>query len=178
MDTTENIERGSLRLVLEEFAQEQAQQSKSIGDLITTVNGLTDKFKSFEEKLDKPQSINISTDIKPIQKIVKNGIIDMKLTVAGQPKNVLRKFQLLLFPEQDAKLFYKVVFSRWFLWLAVMLFLTNLYKFSIHWSDNQQVIKMQQLENDRVKKAWDYLYHQQGKKVKRMMDSAYIKCVH
>ncbi len=29
----------------------------------------------------------------------------MKLTIAAQPKNLIRKFQLLLFSEQDAKLF-------------------------------------------------------------------------
>ncbi|MCA6440801.1 MAG: hypothetical protein IM598_15855 [Chitinophagaceae bacterium] len=99
----------------------------------------------------------------------------MKLTVAAQPKNVIRKFQLLLFPEQDAKLFYKMFFSRWFLWRVVMLFLTNLYKFGSHWSDSQKEAKLQQLKNDRIKKIWDYMYHQQGKEIKRLMDSAYIK---
>ena len=86
-----------------------------------------------------------------------------------------RKFQILLFPEQDAKLFYKIVFGRWLLWLTIMLFITNLYKFSINWSDNQKEIKLQNSETDRIKKAWNYLYFQEGKNIKRLMDSAYSK---
>lgn len=178
MDTTKktgDIEKDSLELILEEFTEEQKLHTKTVDDLVKAVNGLSRKFIEFEEKLEKPKGIDILTDTKPIQEIVKKGIIDMKLTVAAQPKNVIRKFQLLLFPEQDAKLFYRVVFGRWFLWLVVILLLTNLYKFSIHWSDNQTVIKLQQLENDRIKKAWNHLYHQQGKVVKRLMDSAYIQ---
>lgn len=177
MDTTKkiDIEKDSLELVLEEFTEEQKLHTKTVDDLVKAVNSLSGKLTEFEGKLEKPKGIDISTDTKPIEDIVKKGIIDMKLTVAGQPKNVIRKFQLLLFPEQDAKLFYRVVFGRWFLWLVVMLFLSNLYKFGIHWSDNQKEIKLQQLENDRIKKAWYYLYYQQERGVKRMMDSAYTK---
>ena len=178
MDTTKkigDIEKDNLELVLEEFTEEQKLHTKIVDDLVKAVNGLSAKLTEFEEKLDKPKGIDILTDTKPMQEIVKKGIIDMRLTVAAQPKNVIRKFQLLLFPEQDAKLFYRVVFGRWFLWLVVMLLLTNLHKFSIHWSENQKEIKLQKLENDRIKKAWDYLYSQQGRAIKRLMDSAYIK---
>ncbi|MFY0255968.1 hypothetical protein ACDQ55_18665 [Chitinophaga sp. 30R24] len=178
MDTTKkigDIEKDSLELVLEEFAEEQKLHTKTVDDLVKAVNGLSSKFAEFEGKLEKPKELSISTDTNPIQEIVKKGIKDMRLVVATQPKNVIRKFQLLLFPEQDAKLFYRVVFGRWFLWLVVMLLLTNLYKFSIHWSENQKEIKLHQLENDRIKKAWNYLYSQQGKGIKRLMDSAYLK---
>lgn len=177
MDTTKkigDIEKDSLELVLEEFTEEQKLHTKTIDDLVKAINGLSGKFIEFEEKLERPKGIDISTDTRPMQEIVKKGIIDMRLTVAALPKNVTRKFQLLLFPEQDAKLFYRVVFGRWFLWLAIMLFVTNLYKFSIHWSENKKEIKLQQLENDRIKKAWNYLYYQQGKGVKKLMDSAYV----
>lgn len=144
--------------MLEEFTEEQKLHTKTVDDLVKAVNGLSGKLIEFEEKLDQPKGIDIIINTKPMQEIVRKGIIDMRLTVAAQPKNVTRKFQLLLFPEQDAKLFYRVVFGRWFLWLVVMLFLTNLYKFSIHWSDNQKEIKQQRLENDRIKRAWNYLY--------------------
>lgn len=32
---------------------------------------------------------------------------------------------------------------------------------------------MQQLETNRIKKAWDYLYLNEGKGIERLMDSAY-----
>jgi hypothetical protein len=174
-EKNENIEKESLELVLHEFTVEQKQHAQSMKDLVAAINILSNKCDKWEEKLDKPKQITVSTDTKPIQEIMRKGIKDMILTAAGQPKSVVRKFQILLFPEQDAKLFYKIVFGRWFLWLVIMLFLANLYKFSIHWSDNRKEVKLQQLENDRTKKAWNYLYHQQGKKIKWLMDSAYIK---
>ncbi|GAA0526662.1 hypothetical protein [Chitinophaga japonensis] len=178
MDTTrkvENIQKETLELVLEEFAEEQKSSTKSLNDLVTAVNRLSGKLSSFEEKLNTPKQVNVSVDTKPIQEIVRKGIADIVLAVASQPKNLVRKFQVLLFPEQDAKLFYKVVFGRWFLMLAIMLFITCFYKFSIHWSNNQKEIKLRQLENDRIKKAWNYLYYTHDKKTKRLMDSAYIK---
>ena len=102
-------------------------------------------------------------------------IIDISLTVAAQPKSIVKKFQILLFPEQDRKLFYKVVFGRWLVLLTVMFFITNVYKWGVHWSDNQKEIQREQLQNDRILKAWGYLYDMEGKAGKRLMDSAYMK---
>jgi len=99
----------------------------------------------------------------------------MKFIVGTKPVPVVKKFQLLLFPEQDAKLFYKIVFGRWFLFLVLMLLITNLYNFSVHWSDNQKEIQRQESGKDRIKKAWYYLYNEQGKTGRRLMDSAYIR---
>jgi hypothetical protein len=178
MPTTEKLnssEKDTLQLVLEEYAQEQAGNTKAVNDLITVVNGLSGKFKEFEEKIEKPKPVKVSTDIVPIMEIVSKGITDIKLTVAAQPKSIVKKFQILLFPEQDRELFYKVVFGRWLLLLAIMLFITNLYKWGVHWSDNQKEIQQEQLQNDRTLKAWGYLYDMEGKTGKRLMDSAYSK---
>lgn len=56
-----------------------------------------------------------------------------------------------------------------------MLFITNLYKWSIHWSDDQKKIKLRNLEPDWVKKAWNYQYFQEGKSIKLLMGSVYCK---
>jgi hypothetical protein len=178
MDTTEklnNTEKETLQLVLEEHTQEQANNTKAVNDLVAAVNLLTGKVKEFDEKMDKPKPIIVSADTRPIQEIMKKGITDMKLTVGTKPQPVVKKFQLLLFPEQDAKLFYKIVFGRWFLFLVLMLLIINLYNFSVHWSDNQKEVQREELENDRIKKAWNYLYQQEGKAGKRLMDSVYAK---
>lgn len=166
-----NIDKESIELVLEEFAEDQKLYHKTVSDLVTAVNGLTDQVKQMEVKLENPPVITVSADTRPIQEIVKKGLIDARLIVAGQPKNIVRKFQILLFPEQGAKLFYKVVFGRWFLFLVIMFFLTNLYKFSVYWMDSQKATKLRQLENDRITKAWNALYDQQGKQSKKLMDS-------
>ena len=178
MDTTgklNNTEKETLQLVLEEHTQEQANNTKAVNDLVAAVNLLTGKVKGFDEKMDKPKPIIVSADTRPIQEIMRKGITDMKLTVGTKPQPVVKKFQILLFPEQDAKLFYKIVFGRWFLFLVLMLLIINLYNFSVHWSDNQKEVQREELQNDRIKKAWYYLYDQEGEAGKRLMDSAYSK---
>lgn len=177
MDTTgknEQIEKETLGLVLEEFTHEQKTTNQTINDLIAAVNTIGSKVDDLKKELDNPKSVLVTTDTKPIQQIVQKGFTDVKLMIGTQPKSIIRKFQVLLFPEQDAKLFYKMVFSRWFLWLAIMLFLTNLYKWGIHYSDNQKEIRLEQIENDRIRKSWNYMYNNNGKEVKRLMEKAYI----
>jgi hypothetical protein len=65
---------GSLEIVLNEFAEEQRSHTKSIGDLVIAVNGLTEKFKQFEGKLDKPNEVTVSADTKPIEAIFKKAV--------------------------------------------------------------------------------------------------------
>lgn len=171
----EDTEKKTIQLVLEEHTQEQVNNTKAVNDLVAAVNTLTGKVKGLEEKLDEPKPINVSADTRPVQEIIKKGVTDMKLIVGTKPVPVVKKFQILLFPEHDAKMFYKIVFGRWFLLLVLMLFITEGYKFAIHWSDNQKEVQRDQMENDHIKKTWNYLYNGVNKAGKRLMDSAYIK---
>jgi hypothetical protein len=168
-------QRDTLEFVLKEILDEQQKANKINAGQVAAISQLTIKVNSFNERLENLKIIPPPLSTKPYEEIIRKGITDMQLTVGNQHKTVTRKFQILLFPEQDAKLFYKIVFGRWFLWLVIMLFITNLYKWGIHWSDNQKELKQQQLQTDRIKKAWDYLYFQDGKTIKRLMDSAYNK---
>jgi hypothetical protein len=171
----EKVDAGSLEIVLNEFAEEQKLHTKSIGDLVIAVNGLTEKFKQFEEKMVKANDVTVHTDIKPLEDILKKGVTQMQLIASGQPKSVIKKYQLLLFPEQDAKLFYKIVFGRWYMWLVIIVFLHFLYDWAIHWSDNSKEVKIQQLQNDRFTSAWNYMYKRGKKDVRKLMDSAWVK---
>ncbi|MEP7109403.1 MAG: hypothetical protein ABI760_15525 [Ferruginibacter sp.] len=168
-------ERETLEIVLKEILEEQQKTGKINLDQAAAISGLIIKVNSFNEKLENLKIIAPPVSTKSFEEIFKKVISDMQLTTNSEHKVVTRKFQILLFPEQDAKLFYKIVFGRWLLWLTIMLFITNVYKLSIHWSDNQKEIKLQNLEKDKIKKAWNYLYFQTGKNIKRLMDSAYNK---
>jgi hypothetical protein len=171
----EKVEAGSLEIVLNEFSEEQKSHAKSIGDLVIAVNSLTGKFIQLEEKLDKPKEVTVHTNTKPIEDILKKAVTETQLIISGQPKSVTKKYQLLLFPEQDAKLFYKIVFGRWFMWLAIIVFLNFLYDCAVHWSDNNKEVKLQQLQNDRFTNSWNYLYKWSKKDVRKLMDSAWVK---
>jgi hypothetical protein len=178
MDTTEKLndtEKETFLLVVGELAQEQINNTKTVNDLIAAVNVLTGKVDEVNQKVDKPKPVIVSADTRPMQKIVQKGVDDMKIMVGTKPQSIVRKFQILLFPEQDAKLFYKIVFGRWFLFLVLLLLIESLYKFSIHWSDNEKEIHREELENDRIKNAWYYLYEHKDKAGKKVMDSAYSR---
>lgn len=173
----EEQERETLEIVLKEILEEQQKSGKINLDQAAAIDELTIKVNSFNEKLKNLKIIAPPVSTKSIEEILKKVIADMQMTADSQPKVATRKFQILLFPEQDAKLFYKIVFGRWLLWLTIMLFITNLYKLSIYWSDNQKEIKLKNSETGRIKKAWDNLYFQEGKNIKRLMDSAYNRSI-
>ena len=177
METKRNSENNAdahLKLVLEQFISEQKSHSKFINDLAGAINSLSDRFINVEDELRKSKQICVSTDIQPFQEMVKKSISDIKMAIATQEqKPIVKKYQLLLFPEQDAKLFYKIVFGRWFLWLVVILLLTNIYRFAVHLTDKQSEVKLQLLENDRINKSWNYLYLEGDQKIKKIMENAY-----
>jgi hypothetical protein len=178
METKEKLndpEKAMVLTVLEELAQEQANNTKAIIDLTTTINTQAGTIRELKEKINNPKPVIVTADTRSMREVVNKGITDIKLIVGSKPQPIIRKIQLLLFPEQDAKLFYKIVFGRWFLYLVLMLSITCLYKFSVHWSDNQEQIQQKELETDRIKKAWFYLYDREDKARKRVMDSAYSK---
>ena len=56
-----------------------------------------------------------------------------------------------------------------------MLAFTNIYKFSIHWNQNQKEIKLHMLETHKLTKSWNDLYSKGGISLRKMMDSAYSK---
>lgn len=98
----------------------------------------------------------------------------MELIAGSQPKTVTKKIQILLFPERDAKLFYKIVFGRWFMWLAIMLFSSFLYKWLVHRSDNDTQAMIEVSRNDKITNAWHCLYKQSDKNLRKKMDSLLI----
>jgi hypothetical protein len=178
MDTKGKLsdaEKETILIVVGELAQEQANNTKAIDDLITTVSKQDDTIRELIEKIDNPKPVLVTADMRSIREVVNKGITDVKLIVGSKPQPIIRKIQFLLFPEQDAKLFYKIVFGRWFLYLVLMLSITCLYKFGVHWSDDQEQIQQKELATDRIKKAWFYLYDREDKAGKRVMDSAYSR---
>jgi len=169
------IERETLQLVLEEFTQEQKTSNQNISELIIAVNNVGSKIDEFRKEREMQQAVPAVTDTKPVEAILQKGFLDIKYMIGTQPKNILRKFQILLFPEQDHKLFYKIVFGRWFLMLVIMFVVGCIYQWGIHYSDNQKEIEMRQMENDRIKKAWKYMYYNNDKETKKVMDKAFEK---
>jgi hypothetical protein len=92
--------------------------------------------------------------------------------MALQPKALVKKFRILLFPEQDAKLFYKIVFGRWFMWMAVMFFCYHTYSWAIYRENVNREVAIETAKASQKVAAWDYLYNFKSKQLHKMMDSA------
>ncbi|MXO06453.1 hypothetical protein [Flavobacterium sp. HBTb2-11-1] len=172
-----HIERETMQLVLEEFTLEQKTNNQHVEALIAAVKNIENKIDLFKNEYKTEKNVAEQLDIEQVKAVLQKGFLDIKYMIGRQPKSITRKFQILLFPEQDAKLFYKIVFSRWFLWLAIMIALSNLYKWGIHYSDNSKEIEIQQIQNDRIRKAWMHMYINNDKETKKLMEKAYLHSV-
>lgn len=178
METTKSstaLEKEILELVLKEILEEQQKTNAAITNPAVMVEALTNKINDVSDSVQNSKITTPTVNTKPIEELIQKAVIDLEVKALLQSKITTRKFQILLFPPQDARLFCKIVFGRWLFLLAIMLLITDVYKWGIHWSDNQKEIRQHQLETDRTKRAWNYLYFQKGKGIKRLMDSAYKK---
>lgn len=171
------IEQDALQLVMEEFSQEQKLNNQQITALISEVKNVGDKIDLLKNESEGEKKLSEPFDTNTVEVILQKGILDMKYMIGRQPKSIVRKFRVLLFPEQDAKLFYKIVFGRWILYFVVMLAITNLYKWGINYSNNCKEIELRKIKDETVRGAWVYMYNNSGKEVKQQMDKAYINAV-
>lgn len=167
---TEHIE-----IVMNEFSEELKTTNKAVTDMATAFNALQHKVASFEEKLAN-QHLTATADTAPIQDIVKKGMTDALLIAARQPKSLTKKFQILLFPEQDAELFYKIVFGRWFLLVVIALAIGDIYKLGSLWIEKEKTIEiaLHQQENAHIVKAWHSLYSKEKQAFQQKMNKALL----
>lgn len=167
------MEDSTLIIAFEELAQEQKKQADAIAELMLQVKDLTFQVKQLQEKARDTNPPKDILDYNIIERIIKKELLAFKLSIVKYPHNVIRKFQILLFPERDQKLFYRVVFGRWFLWISVMVLFNYSYRIFVKWTDNKKEITLNQLELDRYRKAWKIYYGQQNKVGKIRLDSIY-----
>lgn len=175
VNKTEDQQVNTLELVLKEILEEQQKANQLGADQVSAINQLANRVDSFNEKLENQPIISPPVATKPIEDVLQIWISKMEMIVGNQPKNVVKKTQILLYPEQHADLFYKVIFWGWVPIFAVMLLINKVHNFAIHQSDNNKEIKLEELKNDDFQKAWNYRYSHESNVGKRSMDSVMFK---
>jgi predicted DNA-binding protein YlxM (UPF0122 family) len=83
------IDRVTLELVLQEFADEQKITNQRIIELIKKSDELQEKLE-FEIKINKPQSASINSDIKPFLLLLQNGLTNIKTVINNLLKSVIK----------------------------------------------------------------------------------------
>jgi hypothetical protein len=113
-----------LELAVKEQSEELVKASQQIQELILIVNEFKAEVSNFSKKLDS-QNISVEADTRPVQKIVESAFLRINFMM----ENTLNKKQpnnLQVFFQSDAK--------KWAVILVVVvIFLTYLYWFSLHY---------------------------------------------
>lgn len=162
-----------LQIVLEEFAAIQEEGNKKISHLITKAEDLNAEIRKLKQQSNQKSDASIFGEGR-ILDAIERGFKELKKIISElKLGKIERYFKILLFPEQDRKLFYKIVFGHWLLYLTIMLLLNNTYKFMAHRSDNQKEIQIEQINEGHLNKSWQYLYEHGDKGTKHLIENTY-----
>lgn len=112
---------------------------------------LKNNVESFEEKL---TSIKIKTqeiNLLPLQLQLEASAQKIEKIINEQPKNLIHKKQILLFPETGAREYYGLVFGRLLFWMTIILIASYLFTLGKQFIDNWKEVKKYeiiQLQNE------------------------------
>src|SRR5438876_9944389 len=104
------MERGVLENAFAQALDELNAIKKSISEQNQLIKKLTEKMEGFDEKLEQQKVIVPPIDMQPLQTMITKFIAQVQATVVAQPKKIVRQFKILLFPEQNATEYYRLVF--------------------------------------------------------------------
>ena len=131
--------------------QEEIMQSETYDD------DLKNKVPLIEEKL---VSISMRTDDTSIMVYeIESYLESIEKLIKEQPKEIILKRQILLFPEYNPGPYYKLVFGRILFWMFMFLLAYFLFSLGRQFIDNWRDIRQQEL----IRKVQDS-YQNQGMK--------------
>ncbi len=126
-----------LKEILEEIKiihRENAEKENYTGEL-------KEKIQSLEKALHMQGTDAPKINLLPFQLQLDSGIKHIEKIVREQPKNVIRKIQILLFPETGAREYYRLVFGRLLFWMMIFLFATYMFSLGKQFIDNWRDVK-------------------------------------
>ena len=164
-------------LAVYQLADEVKDLNKSFVDVVNTVNHLSGRMSKFDERLSKINTDPPPFDMKKVEAVISKEMTDAYVQITGEIKKTRRTYQILLFPPQDAKLFYKIVFGRWFLYFTICYGILKISEWAVLESNNRAKVDMEivRFRSDQINKAWYYMYSLKNKNLHRQMDSALVK---
>src|SRR5438105_7248572 len=109
---------------------------KTISEQNQMIKKLIEKPEGSDEKLEQQKAIIPSIDVQPVQAMITKFIAQMQTIITAQPQNIVRQFRILLFPEQNATEYYRLVFGRLLFWMMIFLIATYLFVLGKQFIDN------------------------------------------
>jgi len=171
-EKNEKLIQENLTVLLEEFTRDQQVNNQILRDLKRSIDEVALNMAATPQRLSEDSPCNPTIDSKKILNTIRSTMIYCYQSF-GKDRPVMKQVRFQFFPEKDTKLFYKMVFGRWFLMLIIIFTLSSLYRFCLYQSDNSFKIELKKAENDRLEKAWDSLYRIQNVRGKKKMDNIF-----
>jgi hypothetical protein len=164
-----------MQTVLNEVLEELKELKQQVAKLMAVVADLTNEVDDFELKLSNIKVSAPPTNLEPITSTVKEGIFRLQGIIGEQPKSITRQYRILLFPEHDARDYYRIVFGRLFFWMMIFLVATYFFSLGKQFIDSNTAVRYKAAESYQYRKAWIYLYNNSKKAVRGNMDSVWRK---
>lgn len=121
------------------FIQQQNAASDKEADEIKN------KLQLIEKKLSAIDNKATAVNHQAILQVLNDQVGRLNLKLDAQPKNVIHKKQILLFPEQGAREYYRIVFGRLIFWLIIILITSYLFALGKQFIDNWKEVKEKQV---------------------------------
>ena len=144
------MEKEKLEIVLEEVLEELRTVKDTVLEQKQQTWQLQEKINDFEKKLNESKPVVPLVNTRSIQSGIETGISKIRQIVAQQPKSVIYERRFLLFPEHNAREYYRIIF-RLIMWLTVVcigVYLFSLGKIAL---ENYKEIRLRQFESKTYK---------------------------
>jgi hypothetical protein len=172
------MEQKIIEIALTELLEENKKTNQLNRDLIQSNKELTEKVASYERQLSEIKILPPPVDTAPIAAVCNQGIQKMTSIVEAQPKAVVRQIRILLFPEHNAREYYRTVFGRLIPWAIFIIALTAMLDLGRNYLTDWFTLHEQQLSNDQHQAAWKELEKMVGPQSKKIMQDAWDKALH
>ncbi len=162
-----------LEPVLTEILQELKAVREINHNLVESVGKLEQRTMVFDQKLEKVKLVVPPVDTHPINEIISENMALIASIVEAQPKNIIKRHQVLLFPENDTKEYYRFISGRiipWIVGFFVVYFLFCLGRQAI---DKSTVSKERRVTYEQYQNAWAHLDTIAGPALREKMDEAW-----
>lgn len=148
------MEKEIIETVLTEILEEQKQANILAENIKNLLENQVAALTKMEQKFLRQNEES--------RQVILDKIGYVSAQIMGQSKPVKREFRILLFPEQNATNYYKIVFGRIFFWLVILCIAKFAFLLGDKWLNTLG-------EELRYKRAWESYYRHQGKSGQKAM---------
>ena len=168
------MEEEVIKTVLNEVLEELREVKQQHAGILKVLFEMKDKIAVFEQKLTVLKIVAPEIDTQPIILTIKSGLNKVIDAIDMQPKSITRQLRILFFPENNATEYYKIVFGRLLFWMMIFLISTYLFVLGKQFIEGYIKIKQNDKELIQYRKAWNYLYDNSKKSMRKKMDTVWM----